>query len=339
MKQQQLLFRLSLCAALLAFVVVLLGAYTRLVHAGLGCPDWPGCYGHLVVPDNAQAVHLAELKYPATPLEANKAWTEMVHRYVAGTLGLLILAMVVVALRARRRLPNYPMVIPILLVAVVVMQAALGRWTVTLLLLPTVVTGHLLGGLTLLALLWWSMLRLRQREQQFVMADARYKTWALMGLLILCVQIFLGGWTSTHYAALACPDFPTCQGHWLPPLDFRHAFNIFSPLGVNYAGGVLDNDARVTIQFVHRVGAVITALYLGFLSVLLLVRAKTPVLRRLGLFVLALVVLQFTLGVINATHFLPLAVAVAHNATAAALLLCMVTLNFHLRAKQRYAYG
>ena len=207
--------KISFIAACLALFVVVLGAYVRLSDAGLGCPDWPGCYGTLTVPQSESAIAHAETAYPDQPVEANKAWKEMIHRYFAGTLGLLVLAIFVLGWRARKEIKVSPW-LPTFLLILIVFQAALGMWTVTLLLKPVVVTAHLLGGMATLGLLTWLAHRhLGIVSTGFSHAD-NLRFWARWALVILFLQIFLGGWTSTNYAALACTDFPTCHGVWMP---------------------------------------------------------------------------------------------------------------------------
>ncbi len=333
MVKQTVLARLALCAALLALVVVGLGAYTRLTDSGLGCPDWPGCYGKLVVPSGQPALEHAQQAFPQQVLETGKAWKEMVHRYAAGTLGLLIVVLsgLLGLYHWQRRQWT---LLPLLLILLLASQAALGMWTVTWQLLPLVVMGHLLGGLLLLSLLWLVWLRMRSQRTMLPhsIEMVSLRCWAFTVLCVVLAQIMLGGWTSANYAALACPDFPLCHGTWLPELNFRDAFNLFAPIGRNYAGGHLDSVGRVTIQFVHRVGGVVT-----FLSVLLLVRKvyvaiPAPCVRRLLGVMTALLVLQVILGMINAMY-LPLVVAVSHNVVAALLLLTLLTLNHYLFAR------
>lgn len=302
---------LVLCAACLAFFVVTLGAYTRLTNAGLGCPDWPGCYGHMLV-----AQHTTD--------EPVKAWTEMIHRYFAGSLGLLILIFAINAIRARIKQLSFPTFIPLLLVGLVVFQAALGMWTVTLKLLPVVVMGHLLGGLCILSGLWWLWLSIRKSET--IGSDLGWlKPWAMLGLFIVVCQIALGGWVSSNYAGLSCVGFPSCNNQLLPELHLKEAFNVMSPVGTNYQGGVLDASARMTIQFVHRLGAFITLFYVLGLAIVLF-RQPHRSLKQIALVMCGVVLLQFSLGVINVIHLLPLKVAVGHNAVAALLLLSLLTL-------------
>ena len=318
-------FKLAVLATVLAVLVVLLGAYTRLTHAGLGGPDWPGCYGFIAVPaSEAQLAH-AQSSFPHAPVEAEKGWNEMIHRYFAGSLGLLILGMALQAWR-RREQPRQPLKLPLLLLGVVVAQAAFGMWTVTLKLWPQVVTGHLLGGFATLSLLFLLSLRLSGRfVAQAVPASLRYL--AALGLILVIGQIALGGWVSSNYAAVACGDFPTCHGQWLPAMDFANGFHLTQHIGPNYLGGQLDSDARTAIHVTHRLGALLVLLTLLPLSWQL---RKQGFSRLAGLLLLALA-LQICLGISNVLLQLPLAVAVAHNIGGACLLLVLVLLNYRLR--------
>jgi len=319
---------LALFAVMLAFTVVILGAYTRLTDAGLGCPDWPGCYGHVMVPQDSVTMNQVQQSFPGVHIEKRKAWTEMVHRYLAGTLGLVIAFLAGLSLVGRKKV-NYPLVIPFLLIGLVVFQAVLGMWTVTLKLFPPVVMGHLLGGLSILSLLWLFFLFAKEKQlTDSLHFEKNYHPWAMIGLFIVFVQLTLGGWVSSNYAALICPDFPYCQGQWLPHLDFKTAFNFFTPIGINYQGGVLGNTARVTIHMAHRIGAVLTALYVLWLAIRLVRFEKEKVLRTLGYVMGAIVLTQFTLGILNVKWLLPLPVAVAHNGVAGLLLLSVITLNY-----------
>ena len=318
-------FRLALFATLLALIVVLLGAYTRLTHAGLGCPDWPGCYGFISVPKSEAQLAHAELHFPDAPVEAHKGWNEMIHRYFAGTLGLLIS---VLAGRAwvNRRHPGQPVKLPLFLLAVVIAQAAFGMWTVTLKLWPQVVTGHLLGGFATLSLLFLLTLRL-SGVLPALTVPKRLQYWATAGLLLVIGQIALGGWVSSNYAAVACIDFPTCHGQWLPPADFANGFHLTQHIGPNYLGGQLDSDARTAIHLTHRIGALLVTVVLLGLAWQLKVVGMT---RLAGLLLIALAA-QIALGISNVLFHLPLPVAVAHNAGGAALLLTLVLVNYHAR--------
>jgi len=316
---------LVLCSVALTFLVIVVGAYVRLEDAGLGCPDWPGCYGQLIgVPDEAHELAKAEQAFPGKTVDAGRAWKEMFHRYLAGTLGLLVLAIAAIAWRMRGETGRTPW-LATLLVAVVAFQATLGMWTVTMLLKPAIVTLHLLGGMATLAVLMWLALR-EINPQPAPAAIARaFRPWAAAGLAVLAVQIALGGWVSANYAALACTDFPSCHGQWLPGMDFANAFHAVRELGVTAAGAPLSQEALNAIQWSHRAGALVT---LAFLGALALYALRTPSLRAAGAVLLVLLVAQVGLGIANVLLRVPLALAAAHNAGAALLLAALVVLNF-----------
>ncbi|ADE13289.1 cytochrome oxidase assembly [Nitrosococcus halophilus Nc 4] len=318
----------AVAASLLALVVVVFGAYVRLSDAGLSCPDWPGCYEQLLAPTTEQQIDQASLLYPDRPVESDKAWKEMIHRYLAGILGLLILGLAIAAWRNRSD-PRQRVALPIFLVGLVGFQAALGMWTVTLLVQPAIVTLHLLGGLAVLSLVWWLALRQRQAQHpmQRIWYSPAFKTWSLIGLFLLVLQIILGGWTSTNYAGFFCPDFPTCQGQWWPNMHFREAFTFWQPLGENYEGGRLAPEAATAIHVVHRIGAMVVLIVLGAIGLRAGLGRGTPALRGVGWVVVALLLTQVALGIATAMGGIPLALAVAHNAVAALLLLAVVTLN------------
>ncbi|MBS0359282.1 MAG: COX15/CtaA family protein [Proteobacteria bacterium] len=329
-------YRLTTIALVLAFVVIILGAYTRLTHAGLGCPDWPGCYGQVTVPETSQAIQEAKKLFPGAPLETRKAWNEMVHRYAAGLLGLMILLINITALinYKRQRL----IVLPGLLLLVVIGQAALGMWTVTLKLLPLVVMGHLVGGFTLFILLGLLRLQLTEKFRYSIPYSASYLygSPALIGVFILIAQIILGGWVSANYAGISCVGFPKCNGVWWPVMHLKEALNFFAPIGANYQGGLLESGARVTIQMMHRLGAVVTLLYLGWYSLWVWKTAKSRYLKHTGQIIFVLLLVQIGLGIINVTYMLPLWNALAHNAVAALLLLTLSQLTFNLLAKPKF---
>lgn len=324
-------YRLIILTCILAFVVIVLGAYTRLADAGLGCPDWPGCYGHLTVPETAEQV--TDKSYlEQRPLEPAKGWKEMIHRYFAGTLGLAILVIAVWSWLRRRSDPDHPVWLPTFLLALVIFQAALGMWTVTLLLKPVIVMAHLLGGFATFSLLVLLALRVREEHPLERFGSGRWRGAAMAALLILVVQIGLGGWTSSNYAALSCLDFPTCQGSWTPEMDFGEAFVMWRGLGVNYEYGVLEHPARTAIHVTHRIGALVTLLFLGWL-VLTLLRGEANM-RGAAMLVGGLLLLQVALGIGNVLLHLPLGVATAHNGVAALLLVSLVYLNFRLWRQQ-----
>jgi|SRR5215831_12899875 len=325
-----LLFRrLAFAGAVLAFCVVVLGAWVRLSAAGLGCPDWPGCYGHVTA--GGAEKNLAEISqiFPNRPFEYEKAIKEMTHRYFATGLGLICIALAGIAF-VNRKNPEQPVTLPVVLVCLVVLQGLLGMWTVTLLLKPLIVTLHLLGGLATMSLLaWLAMRKIRvpnDREHQ----TAKLRRLALVAFVVLGTQIFLGGWTSSNYAALACPDFPTCQNSYWPKMDVGEAFVLWRGLGIDYEGGVLDHPARVAIHFTHRLGALATALVLAFAAVIAWCEG-TPVARRAALMVAIALIAQLTLGPVMVIRALPLTLATAHNAVAALLLVSIVRLNRTVR--------
>lgn len=320
--------RLIGLAACLALVVIVLGAWVRLTDAGLGCPDWPGCYGSLIVPDdtNPEAVAEAGMEFER-PLDSQKGWHEMIHRYAASTLGLSILIAALLAWLNRRD-PNQPVTMPIVLLGVVIFQGLLGMWTVTLLLKPVIVMGHLLGGLTTLGMATWLLLdHLRRAERPHPARRSAYAP-AVIGLVILVCQIALGGWTSSNYAALACPDLPTCQGEWWPPdADFSEGFVMWRGLGIDYEFGVLEAPARVAIHYTHRLGAMVAFLFLGILAFSVLRRSVVPPGRRAAVLVLLALVAQVTIGIGVVWFGLPLWLATAHNGVAALLLMATINLN------------
>ena len=311
------------CTVLLTFVVIVVGAYVRLEDAGLGCPDWPGCYGQMLgVPDEPHELAKAEQAFPGKPVDKGRAWKEMFHRYLAGTLGLLILGTAILAWRQRGAIGRTP-TLATALVVLVGFQAALGMWTVTLLLKPAIVTLHLLGGMATLALVTWRALReLGPRARA---ASPGLRAWAGVALAVLGAQIALGGWVSANYAALACTDFPTCQGAWVPPMDFGNAFHVLRELGMTAEGAPLAQDALTAIQWSHRLGALVTLIVVGGFAARVL---REPPLRRAAWVVLGLLVVQAGLGIANVLLRLPLVLAAAHNAVAALLLAALVVLTF-----------
>lgn len=326
-------FRLALLAVVVAVMVVVLGAFTRLVDAGLGCPDWPGCYGYIMWPESEAEIASANQIFPDAPVETDKTWPEMVHRYFAAGLGVITIGLLVMCWRSRSAVSHQPIKLPIFLLALIILQGMFGMWTVTLKLWPQVVTLHLLGGFTTLSLLWLLTLRLNNSHWQVNTASynslLRLKPLTIIGLLIVVVQIALGGWTTSNYAALACPDLPTCQAQWLPNMDFAEGFNFLQGIGPNYLGGVMNNEARVAIHFAHRVGAVVTLLYVGWLT-LQLWRAGFAGTKLMAQVIASVLLLQFCLGLSNILFNFPLFVAVSHNAIGALLLLTLVTLTHRL---------
>jgi cytochrome c oxidase assembly protein subunit 15 len=320
------LLRLTLVFTL---AVILMGAYTRLSDAGLGCPDWPGCYGHLTVPNEAHELSKVEASFPEHTVEPEKAWLEMIHRYIAGTLGLLVLSILILCLSGT----NTPKRLPIFIAMLIVFQAVLGMWTVTMKLMPIVVMSHLIGGFTLFALLL--VLYLRTMPLRIPGGDPTAKALlplALTGLGILIMQIILGGWTSSNYAALACTTLPICEGNWMDNLRFADAFSPFQGQHASFEFGVLDYATRMTIHVSHRIWGVLTAVILIWLAIKLF-KSQSQIMRNSASLLICLVITQVGLGIANVVLHLPLGIAVSHNGGAALLLLTLVFINYALWRK------
>lgn len=319
---------LILVALLLTFILVPLGAFVRLSDAGLGCPDWPGCYGQITPHHAADEINAALQANPDGVVSHDKAWKEMAHRYVAGILGLLVLAIFIMAWRLRGHTQG-SIGLPALLLGVIVLQALLGMWTVTQMLKPVVVTAHLLGGMTTLALLVWLWRRESAVHQQAYFAPARHLRAAVtLGLVLVYVQIALGGWVSANYAALACSDFPMCQGQWWPAMDFEQGYTLHRNLGETASGELLSLQALTAIHWTHRLMALIVTFYLLWLASRLF---KISGYARIAVMLLIVLGGQVLLGISNVLFSLPLPVAVAHNACAAILLAGMVMLSYKVK--------
>lgn len=298
--------KLALFTFLLAFVVIILGAYTRLTNAGLSCPDWPHCYGFFTAPHTVQQILDATQKYPMAPIDTKKAWTEMTHRYFAGTEGILILILSFSILFSRKAKDGKSTIIALALIGLLGVQVTLGMLTVTEKLKPVIVLSHLLTGVSILSVLWWAYLDLPLHEDAFLQqTKTRLKPWLWLGFLIVAAQITLGGWVSTHYAGLACIDLPYCNGQLLPTMQW----------------GQLNTDL-ITIHMLHRIGAIITVSYLAALAIALLFSKSF---RAMGQFILALIALQATLGILNIVWLRPVWIAMFHQFIAIVLLLTMIT--------------
>jgi cytochrome c oxidase assembly protein subunit 15 len=315
--------RLTFYATLLALIVVSFGAYTRLTDSGLGCPDWPGCYGTLSVPESIDQIEKAQAVYPDSPVEIEKAWIEMIHRYIAGILGIMILVIAFMSIRLREQI-NYSLKWPFFLLGLVIFQAALGMWTVTLLLKPAVVTSHLLGGMTVLGVLTFLMHRNFGTHRENFVSNKYERKIIRFSLVLLFIQIALGGWTSTNYAALACTDYPTCHGSLVPEMDFYNAFTIFRELGVTSIGEPLSLEALHAIQWVHRIGAIVLLVYLLFVAYILKVNQGFNMWRNVLILVISL---QFIIGIANLLLHLPIVLATLHNLGAALLVVILVGIN------------
>lgn len=322
---------LVLIGSVLALCVVVLGAYVRLTDAGLGCPDWPGCYGELTVPQSEAAIQTAQSAFPHSTVLVGKAWREMAHRYLAGSLGLIVLAICIFGWRAKREIKASAW-LPTFLVLLISFQAMLGMWTVTMLLKPAIVSAHLLGGMSTLAILVWLAHRHWGHSSANIIQSYPLKLAIRFSLVILFMQIFLGGWTSTNYAALACTDFPTCHGVLLPEMDFKDAFHLVRELGQNASGGQLSLASLTAIQWTHRLGALVTLIYLGLLALNML---KYWQLKRLAVVLLLVLFAQIGLGIANLILHLPLVLAVAHNFTAGLLIIIVVSLNSKITSTKK----
>nr|WP_284047503.1 COX15/CtaA family protein [Guyparkeria hydrothermalis] len=318
-------------ATILALVVVVLGAYVRMTDAGLGCSDWPGCYGNLTVSSPETNGTQVNALNPDQALDAGKGLDEMMHRYAAGALGLLTLMLVGIGWWYKRH-----RAILSTLAALFAFEALLGMWTVTMQLKPLVLTAHLLGGLAVLSMLWWIWLDNRHRCLRTAGATQLPKStvtpgmrvFALLGLVLLIAQIFLGGWTSTNYAGLACTGFPACNGEWWPSAaDYSGVFGPHEVKGLQTPG-------LIATQWLHRLGALVV-----FVVLLVLTIKVSRIAPRLALAVGTLLGVQITIGAANVLFGLPLATAVAHNAAATLLLLALLALNHHLNNPLTPAMG
>ncbi len=315
----------------LALIVVILGAYTRLGDAGLGCPDWPTCYGQLTVPDHADGTKLEGYE---RPLEAAKGWKEMVHRYAASLLGLAIFALFFLAVKGKTKY-RQSLGLPVFTAFFVMLQGAFGMWTVTLMVHPGIVTTHLIGGFATTALLIWMLLNQGSPPITYRHILKRHKVLLIATLLILSLQIILGGWTSTNYAALACgEEFPTCLGSWWPTMDFVNAL-YWGPIGAehDYEFGVLENATRASIQMLHRIGALVTTLFIGLL--IYTFGKNYSYLKSNLVLIGGLLTTQVTLGIFNVLFSIPMAIATLHNVVALLLLLSVLAL-LHKTLIQKY---
>lgn len=333
MANRSLLSSLALCASFFAFGVIALGAFTRLIDAGLGCPDWPGCYGMIAVPMSEKAKQFAAEQFINTPLVAYKAWAEMIHRYFVGGLSIFILSIISIIFAQKNLRMRSNVIMALSLLLLLIYQIMLGRWTVTLKLLPIIVTQHLIGGFFILSILW--LIYLNNKKQQVIITSGNVKKlipWSMLAIVFLLLQILLGAWTSTNYASLSCADFPFCQNDqpWMM-MHYKEAFNIFSSIGVNYEGGVLVKSVRQTIQMTHRLGALFLSLYiLIFLSFAIQKVKNHFSLMKFVFLIAGLLILQLCIGISNVIFKLPLVTAVSHNLVAVLLLLTLITFTYQL---------
>ena len=317
---------------LLALCVIVFGAYVRLTDAGLGCPDWPGCYGFVTVPQTAEDYLSVEENFPGEIVDEGKAWREMIHRYIASLLGFLILLMFLKDFFSFRNDEGSLKDLKLsgALLALVIFQGMLGMWTVTLKVHPLVVTAHLIGGLTTLSLLFFYYRSIETDSEKFISAP----NVLFVGLSILILQIILGGWTSTNYAALGCPDLPLCYGEvWPSNMDFEEGFLKWQEVGVNYEGGQLSPSGRTAIHFVHRLGAIVALIALGLIGLRYLKHTSDRV-RGASILMLIALSAQLAIGILMVWFGIPLFLATAHNAFAALLLLSFINLLYTVKIKQ-----
>lgn len=316
-------------ALIFALLVIALGAYTRLTDAGLGCPDWPGCYGFNTVPSSEDEIRVAQQAFPDQPIEAVKAWNEMIHRYLAGLLGLIILAIFLTSIHQKRQFP-----LSFSIALLVIFQAFLGMLTVTLNLQPLIVMGHLLGGFAILSLLTLLRLRLANTSINSNQHKIKVSSIYLLAVPVLVIQIALGGWTSANYAAIVCNEFPICNGDWLANYSLWDALQL-PPSAESYQYGVFDTLTRMNIHISHRLWAAITFGYLCFIAISIFYRTQSHHIKKLSAVLLVVLIIQVLLGISNVYLQLPLLVAVAHNLVAALLLTTLITLLwFYSRHKQ-----
>lgn len=317
--------RLVFLTWFLTLDLIMFGAFVRLTDSGLGCPDWPGCYGKLSPIGASSHINQALEAMPYGPVSFSKAWIEMIHRYIGSLLGMMIIGIVFMAWRHRKLLGQTPRLAVATLIAVCV-QGAFGAWTVTHLLMPAIVTTHLLGGMLVLSLMTW--LAVREKAHDAVPSGAEtWKPWMAAGLALLFVQIALGGWVSTNYAALACMDFPTCHGQWVPPMDFHGGFSIIRALGELPSGELISQQALTAIHWVHRNFAFLVFAFLGTLGWKL---RRVPGLRGPATLLLCLLLAQLLTGLTTIFFQWPLLIAVVHNGGAAGLVMAAVTLLVRL---------
>ena len=317
---------LSFLSGILGIIVVGLGAWTRLADAGLGCPDWPGCYGFATIPMNPEEIELANAKFPETPYEVAKAIPEVVHRYFAATLGFFIVCIYALTLKYKEATPNIRN-LSLFLVIWVILQGAFGYLTVSLKLLPQIVTTHLMAGFLSAGLVW--LLYFKSKDSSTLVREqwnfsSQTKNLLNVGLVFVAIQIFLGAWTSTNYASYSCTDFPLCQGQLLPDANFKEGFNFFQSIGPIYLGGLLDHESRLAIHLSHRFGALVVTLYLLFLSYHFISQQKN----NLAACLLLILTLQVLLGISNVVFALPLLVAVGHNLGGLLLITYLGVLRF-----------
>lgn len=311
--------KLATIAFLLAVEVVLMGGFTRITDSGLGCPDWPGCFGSMVMTNDISTLENLQQRYPEIDVQVHKGWIEMIHRYIAAILGLIILMMVWFGIREAKQVDDYPLNLSLTVLGLVVVQGAFGAWTVTMKLLPIIVTLHLIGGLIIVS----TLMRLRYKLKHLAAGTASNLTMrpiALVGVGLLFIQIILGGWVSTNYAGWSCPGVLGCAPDGsIINYDFRGGFTLIQEVGPNYEGGQLGHAARAAIQMVHRFGALVVTLY--WLWLLWTLVSQTILVKSKACQFLGLLVLQIIFGYANVIYAVPDSLAFIHHALGVFMLL------------------
>lgn len=326
-------YRLALFSTFFALLLVILNAYTRLSELSLGCPDWPGCYGKLFAPTTARDINEIRQLKPMGASVDDQAWQDMTHRYLAGALGLLMVRLAFLGWQLKKRKRNQQIIIPSVVMVLVFAQAFIGAATTSMRFKPLIVMGHLGAGLLVLSLLWWIVLREQRlwKSVPLTPQNRHLRPRVIAALVLVAIQVALGGWINANHAALACPDFPTCQGVWWPNMDLLDGFTQWQGTGLAYEGLALSLAGSTAIHMAHRIGAVIVLLYVGWLALHTVRVGYENNLCRYGVLVLVVLLAQVTLGIMNVVMHLPLVVGVAHSALGALLLLSIVTLHHALR--------
>ena len=318
---------LSFFGAFITLIVISVGAWVRLTDAGLGCPDWPGCYGMLTSPDTDKEISEAQTLFPNSTIDIGKAWREMFHRYLAGFLGLYVILLSYLTIKNM----NYSSIIlPLAIILLIIIQSLMGMLTVTQLVKPTIVTIHLLLGMITASLIMWNGLIFSDQQKDSHKNDRFLIILVIICIFALIVQIFLGGWTSTNYASLACTDFPRCLNQWWPEeMNFNNAFSIFSLPNINYEGGYLDYNSKLAVHFTHRIGALILSILLLKLFIYIYFFQSNALYKKIATFIFIFFAIQIFLGISNILYSLPISIAILHTANASALLMSMITLLYY----------
>ncbi|MEC9205760.1 MAG: COX15/CtaA family protein [Pseudomonadota bacterium] len=318
---------LSFFGVFITLIVISLGAWVRLTDAGLGCPDWPGCYGSLTSPETEKEIYEAQAMFPNSMIDVGKASREMLHRYLAGFLGIYIILVAYLTIKNKK---NTSIILPVSIVLLIVLQSLLGMLTVTQLVKPTIVTAHLLLGTITASLIMWNGYIFLNQETKSHTNDKFLISLVVVCTFALLIQIFLGGWTSTNYASLACTDFPKCLSQWWPSdMNFNKAFTLFNLPDINYEGGYLDYNSKLAIHFMHRFGALILSILFLNLFIYIYLFQSNSLYKKIGTFIVVFFIIQVLLGISNIVFSLPITIAVLHTVNASILLMSMTTLLYY----------